>query len=1256
MELFKLFGTIGIDIAEAIRKFKQTQEEGEKTESKLGKVFSGLGKGALVAGKVIGAGITAGSTAIAGLAKSAIQSYADYEQLVGGVETLFGTRGAKSIEEYAEMVGKSVSEVEAEFGMLQQAQSDVMRNAANAYKDAGMSANEYMETVNGFAAALNQSSASQLESAELANQAVIDMSDNANKMGTDIELIKTAYAGFSKANFTMLDNLKLGYGGTKTEMERLLKDAEKISGIKYNIDSFADITEAIHVMQEEMGIAGTTANEASTTIQGSLGMLKGAWSNLLTGFSDPEADLGALITNVSESVVTFANNLIPRVTQVLTGIAEAISQIVPSLASELPNVFQQVLPALIEGAIALINALVSALPSIISALQSALPLLLTGLETLIVGLTEAIIAALPLLIEAAMTLVDALVGSLPMIVQSLMIALPTLIPQLIDTIVSMVMMLVENLPTIIKILVAALPGIIISIVEALVNNLPVLIDGAIQLFMGLVTAIPQIIQALVDAIPTIVSLVIQAVLNNLPAIITGLIQVVWGIVKAIPQIFGSLIDGIVNYYAGLWDGLAKVFGNLGSWFGDKFKGAKDAAVNAWSDAKEKWTGIKNKVADAFSDFGNKVKEKFSTAKKNAENAWNDAKDKFNGVKDKVVSAFSNLKDKVSPLFSKAKDNALKTWSTVKGSFEKIKKGDIVGAFSDLGNMLKGKFKTALNTAKKGFDSIKTIGKNLVEGLWKGINNAKDWVLDKIKGFGESVLKGIKKIFGINSPSKETEYDGAMLAEGIAVGVKSKQSKAEKATEDLASAILDAAETKLEKFKIANDLSLKEEANYWDKVRVQIKEGTDARLKADKKYLEAKKSAEDAVYKDAEEWLTRYSKLHTITAEEELKFWEKVIDQCENGSDAWKKAEEKIAESKKKVTDGLSNQSTKLSNVYDELKKASDEFADSMADIQDKINDHTKSILGTFDLFEKYTGGNSNPISRFELAGNLQSQIKSLEMWDDELSKLEARIGGTDLFAEISAMGVEALSQVQEINKMTDQSLDEYVALYNRRTELASNRANKDMQDEANEMTQQAFQKFAERCAEIGVSVGEVMNGVKEVSITAFNGVSEGVGKISDKIGETLTKMKEAFESFSPKMKMPHFTISGELDIETGSVPTVNVEWYKKAMNNATLLKEPTIFGYDQTSGKYLGGGEAGSEVVAGSSTLMTMIRGAVAEQNSTMTYYLQKLIQMLSSYFPQLIEAFDVDLYLDTGVLVGEMAIPMNNALGKLTSRKDRGR
>jgi phage-related protein len=1200
MDLFKLLGTVAVDVKDALEAFKKVKDEGDKTEGKLGKVFSGIGKGAAVAGKAIGTGLLAGAGAVAALSTAAIKSYADYEQLVGGVETLFGTRGAKSVQEYADLVGKSVSEVEAEFGMLQQAQSDVMKNAANAYKDAGMSANEYMETVNGFAAALNQSSASQLESAELANQAVIDMSDNANKMGTDIEAIKTAYAGFSKQNFTMLDNLKLGYGGTKTEMERLLKDAEKISGIKYDISSFADITSAIHVMQEEMGIAGTTANEASTTIQGSLGMLKGAWSNLLTGLSDPEADIGALIDNVFSSVVTFGQNLIPRVTQVLTGVATAFQQLVPLLAGELPNMLMQVLPALIQGAAALVEALVAALP----------------------GVLDAIMGMLPALIEGIMSIVDALIGALPQILQTLLAALPTLIPQLIDGIVSMIMMLVEMLPQIIQPIIDNLPTIIVAIVEALTMNLPILIQGAIQLVVALCAALPQIVGALWDALMGIfaswgsmIGNLFEPIKNalsnaweamgNVPGLssMKTMIENIWGAIK---NYITTYINAIKNVVTTVWNSIKNVISTV-------INAIKNVISTAWNAIKTIISSVMKLISSILKGDWEGVKSAISSIlnaiKSVIQSIWNGIKSVIssvlNGIKNTISSIWNGIVSVLSSYLNMIKTTITSVWNGIKGAISGAVTGiktTVTKGFNDVKNKV-------INAFKNLPQNLKTIGKNLVEGLWNGIKNAKDWVLGKIKGFGESVLKGIKKIFGINSPSKETEYDGAMLAEGLAVGIKKKKSKAEEAADELANATLEAAEKRLDEFKTYNELSLEEEVKYWDAARVQIKEGTDARLEADKKYLAAKKAVD-----------------------------EKYLEQ--------KKAVDKEV---KKINESVMKENEKFIDAEKELQSELDA-------INQSIKDRQSSILNTFSLFEKFTGGNSNPISRFDLAGNLQSQIKSLEMWDDELSKLEAKIGGTGLFAEISAMGVEALSQVQEINKMTGESLKEYVDLYNRRTELAGNQANREMQDEANTRTQEAWQKFAEKCAEIGANVGEIVTGMKDVSVEAFNGISEGAGNIATKIDETLAKMKAAFESFKPQMKMPHFTISGSFDIESGSVPSVSVEWYKKAMNNAMLLKEPTIFGYDQTSGKYLGGGEAGSEVVAGSSTLMTMIKGAVAEQNSTITYYMQKLIQMLSAYFPQLIDALDVDIFLDSGVLVGELAVPMNNALGKLTSRKDRGR
>lgn len=282
MELFKLFGTIAVDNAEANdaldetgdkaketgKDIKGTGDDAEESSSKMNKFFSGSANFAIKAGKIIAAGLAVASAAVIKIGKDAISAYGDYEQLVGGVETLF----------------KDSSDT-------------VIQNAANAYKTAGMSANEYMETVTSFSASLLQSvGGDTVKAAEQADTAIRDMSDNANKMGTSMEAIQNAYQGFAKQNYTMLDNLKLGYGGTKEEMERLLEDASKLSGIEYDISSYSDIVDAIHIVQNEMGITGTTAKEASTTIQGSISSMKGAWQNLLTGLTDENQNINTLVT------------------------------------------------------------------------------------------------------------------------------------------------------------------------------------------------------------------------------------------------------------------------------------------------------------------------------------------------------------------------------------------------------------------------------------------------------------------------------------------------------------------------------------------------------------------------------------------------------------------------------------------------------------------------------------------------------------------------------------------------------------------------------------------------------------------------------------------------------------------------------------------------------------------------------------------------------------------------------------------------
>lgn len=272
--------------------------------------FASVGKAAVTAFST--AGIAAAGAAI-GIGKSAVSAYADWEQLIGGVDTLF-KGAANTVDEYSQ----------------------------KAFKTAGMSANAYMETVTSFSASLLQSlGGDTAKAAKYADSAVIDMSDNANKMGTDIERIQDAYQGFAKQNYTMLDNLKLGYGGTKTEMERLLADAGKLSGIKFNIDSFADITEAIHIVQDNLGITGTTAKEAEETISGSLGMVKASWQNLLTFMGGGTSmTWEEVFPAFIDSVKTFAANLAPVISSVAINIGDLFKELAPIIAAELPNLMK----------------------------------------------------------------------------------------------------------------------------------------------------------------------------------------------------------------------------------------------------------------------------------------------------------------------------------------------------------------------------------------------------------------------------------------------------------------------------------------------------------------------------------------------------------------------------------------------------------------------------------------------------------------------------------------------------------------------------------------------------------------------------------------------------------------------------------------------------------------------------------------------------------------------------------------------------
>lgn len=533
-EKVKMFKT-QLNNAEA--QLKQMESQTDKSTKELKDMkdgFDDAGKGALTFGDVLKANVLSdvivgglkklGSAvlevgkAFVNIGKQAIDGFSDFEQLEGGVKKLFGDEMAETVK----------------------------NNANNAFKTAGMTANEYMDTVTSFSASLISSLGGDTEKAtSYADRAIQDMADNANTFGTDLSSIQNAYQGFAKGNYTMLDNLKLGFSGSKEGMQSLLDKAGEISGKKFDISNFSDITEAIHIMQEEMNIAGTTSAEASKTISGSLSATKSAWSNLITGLADDNANFEQLVGNLMESLLGngeeggLINNILPRIEVVM-------------------------------------NSIVTIIPTL---LETLLPKLLTIgtnlLTTLLTGITTALPQIMPTIVQALMTVVQVIIDNLPMILQAG-----------ITILVELVKGISQSLPELIPTIVDA----VILMVETLIDNIDMIIDAGIQLILGLADGLIEALPRLIEKIPVIIEKLLMAISNNLPKIIemgiTLIIKLAEGLIKAIPQliskipqIISSVISAFSNYYSkigeigknlvsGIWTGIS----NSLQWIKDKIRG------------------------------------------------------------------------------------------------------------------------------------------------------------------------------------------------------------------------------------------------------------------------------------------------------------------------------------------------------------------------------------------------------------------------------------------------------------------------------------------------------------------------------------------------------------------------------------------------------------------------------------------------------------------------------------------------------------
>lgn len=550
--------------SELRRAFGDSMPDGHKFGSSLGgKVVSGFGstikKGFALAAKAGIATISAASAGIGAIVKSSASAYADYEQNIGGIETLFKDNA-----------------------------DTIVKYASEAYKTAGISANDYMQNVTSFSASLLQGlGGDTAQAAEIANEAMVDMSDNANKMGTDISAIQNAYQGFAKQNYTMLDNLKLGYGGTQAEMARLINDSGvlgdsiKVDEKTVNSVSFDKMIEAIHKVQTDLDITGTTSKEAATTVSGSLGSVKAAWANLMAGMGDKNADLKNLIKEMVNTVKTFAKNIMPVIKQALSGVTTLISELAPDIAAELPQLVSDLLPQLIEAGTQIFQALVK------------------GISDNIGTITQAAITAVTTIATALIQNTGPLVQALATIITTIAQALPTILPDLTEAIKQQMPLILQAILDSLPAIIECATQIIVTIAETLANNINLIVDGAVKIIDTLAMSLSDSDTAkkLTEAAFKIVFTLTKEIVKNLPDILASGILIAVEIVKGIAQ-------GMVDFFAPVLDALSDMLIDLTDWFSRKWNDFKEWGsdmIQAFIDGiKEKWQSLKDTVCDVAS--------------------------------------------------------------------------------------------------------------------------------------------------------------------------------------------------------------------------------------------------------------------------------------------------------------------------------------------------------------------------------------------------------------------------------------------------------------------------------------------------------------------------------------------------------------------------------------------------------------------------------------------------------------------------------
>lgn len=734
-ELFTLFAKLTLDTSE----FDKNTDGAKQRASVFGDVLKAdlVGKG--ISAAISGLKQLGGM--VANFAKDAVMSYGEVEQLRGGIETLFGDSAQR-----------------------------VLADADKAFKTAGMSAADYMDTsIQSAASLINSLGGDQAKAAELMNMSITDMADNVNKMGTSMEAVQNAYRGFSRGNFTMLDNLALGFAGTKEGMQELLDKAQEISGVEYDISSYSDIVEAIHVVQDEMGITGTTAKEAAETIQGSLSSMKSAWKNLVAGIADPEADLGTLVGNLVESAETALDNVIPAAERAFNGMGDAIAQIVPMIAQRVPE--------LVKAGGELVKGLSNGISKAMSQFSFK-----SDVVPLIVKLAAAIRDNAGGLVDAGLGLIEGLVSGITgntsylivtghQIIESLIGTFTDNVPRLFEAGLEMLQGLgqgiSENIPSFLESVLPLIEQFTAWLRESAGNLVDVGIDFILNIAQGIMDSLPL----LIEQVPQIVINIANIINDNAPKLLFGgaklIAMLLQGILQSVPTILQN-IPKIFEMILAVWSALNWI--NLGK-----------QVINFIKNGIEM---LQTQLPTKLQEIGQKAIDWFKGVN------WANA---GRSVINFLHTAISSVASLIPNILKSIGGTAIDFFKSVDwlGAGSKVI-GIVINGISSVAGKVADKLKSIGEDAWDAFCDINwfDLGSNVISGIVDGLRAGVDWIKDAARDVAQRAKDAAESLLGISSPSKVFRDEvGLMISKGLAIGIDKGAVDAIEAAERLSEDVL-----------------------------------------------------------------------------------------------------------------------------------------------------------------------------------------------------------------------------------------------------------------------------------------------------------------------------------------------------------------------------------------------------------------------------------------------------------------------------------